>query len=61
MKERLQIKADIDKSIAVLRGYYGYSELCDKLQECSQELDALMKEALTHGRVYQETKFGFRE
>ena len=61
MNERLQVKADIDKSIAVLRGYYGYSELCDKLQECSVELDTLIKLALTRGRQYKETQFGFRE
>jgi hypothetical protein len=61
MNERLQVKADIDKSIEVLRGYYGYSELCNKLQECSIELDTLIKLALTRGRVYRETQFGFRD
>jgi hypothetical protein len=39
----MQAKADIDKAIATLRGYSGYSELCDKLQECSRELDAKQK------------------
>jgi hypothetical protein len=51
----------IEESIAVLRGHYGYGEICDKLQECSRDIDELIKVRSTRGRVYRETKFGFRE
>ena len=54
-------KARIEESIAVLRGHYGYGEVCDKLQECSRDIDELIKVRSTRGRVYKETKFGFRE
>jgi hypothetical protein len=48
----------IEESIAVLRGYYGYGAVCDKLQECSRDIDELIRVRSTRGRVYQETKFG---
>ena len=54
-------KARIEESIAVLRGHYGYGAVCDKLQECSKDINELIKVRSTLGRVYKETKFGFRE
>ena len=54
-------KARIEESIAVLRGHYGYGAVCDKLQECSKDINELIKVRSTRGRVYKETKFGFRE
>ena len=54
-------KTRIEDTIAVLRGHYGYGAVCDKLQECSKDIDELIRVRSTHGRVYRETKFGFRE
>ena len=54
-------KARVEESIAVLRGYQGYGAVCDKLQECSKDIDELIKVRSTSGRVYKETKFGFKE
>jgi hypothetical protein len=54
-------KFKIEETIAVLRGLYGYGAVRDKLQECSKDIDELIRVRSTHGRVYKETKFGFRE
>ena len=54
-------KDRIEESIAVLRGHYGYGAVCDKLQDCSKDINELIKVRSTRGRVYKETKFGFRE